>query len=67
MRIIKQGIPPSERLYVRTCYTCKTEFEFKQSEAKLEMDVRDGNYLRINCPVCGNMITCDPKCAHAEV
>ena len=56
MRIIKSGIKPSERLYQVTCTTCKTEFEFKQSEATFYDDQREGSYYSIKCPICNDSV-----------
>jgi len=56
MRIIKQGVAPTERVYCGTCRNCETEIEFKQHEAKTNFDQRDGNYLSIKCPTCGETI-----------
>lgn len=57
MRIIKQGNLPEDRPYQTVCRNCNTEFEFLQKEAELVFDQRDGNFLKIKCPVCSN------KCA----
>lgn len=57
MKIIKKGILPKERMHRAKCYNCKTEIEFKEEEAVIIYDQRDGNYLSITCPVCGSNIT----------
>lgn len=57
VQIIKRGTPPSEREYRICCYSCKTVFQFKQSEATLHPDQRDGDYVAIQCPVCGKRET----------
>jgi hypothetical protein len=56
MRIIKHGVPPSEKLYEAMCNKCGTVIEFKAGEAKRVNDQRDGDYLTISCPICYNMI-----------
>ncbi len=57
VRIIKRGSTRGERVYAATCYGCDTKFEFKLNEATEHNDYRDGNYLSINCPVCGDLVT----------
>lgn len=57
MKILKQGQLPENRVYQATCNNCKTEFEYRQAEAKVVYDQRDGNYLAINCPLCGRTCT----------
>ncbi|MDC2859041.1 hypothetical protein [Delftia sp. DT-2] len=57
MKIIKQGQPPETRTYQCTCRECATVFEFEQREAKFVFDQRDGDFLQINCPVCGTQCT----------
>jgi len=57
MRIIKEGQKPEDKLYTLTCRKCKCEFEFKQIEAKINYDQRDGNFLSIRCPCCNEQCT----------
>jgi len=57
MKILKEGKLPQEKTYTATCRDCKTVFEFKQKEAKMNYDQRDGNYLSVNCPVCWRLST----------
>lgn len=59
MKIIKQGIVPEEVVYRTTCSKCDTEFEFAQREAKLTSDQRDGDFVSIPCPTCGQTCTTD--------
>jgi DNA-directed RNA polymerase subunit RPC12/RpoP len=57
IEIIKRGTPRSERKFDARCVSCKTEFTFQAADAKLELDMRDGNFYRIQCPVCGHECT----------
>lgn len=57
MKILKAGTPPSERWYEGKCYSCLTEVEFQAKEAKLQVDQRDGDYLKVTCPICSHAIT----------
>ncbi|WP_186194456.1 hypothetical protein [Burkholderia gladioli] len=52
MKIIKQGILPQYREWKGKCYFCGTEFECLQNEGEYAIDQRDGDYLRVNCPIC---------------
>ena len=57
MRILKRGVRPETLVYRASCYKCKSEFEFSRSEAQFHDDQRDGAYLSVDCPVCGNGCT----------
>ena len=52
MRIIRTGQLPSEIVYNTTCRNCNTHFEFKASEAQFIGDQRDGDCLKVECPLC---------------
>lgn len=60
MRIVKQGKPPSDRLWGGTCHYCKTEIECEQREieAAIESCPREHyEFARVACPTCkGSMI-----------
>ncbi|AXV15107.1 hypothetical protein CYG48_04960 [Neorhizobium sp. SOG26] len=56
MKIIKQGKHPGEKVYRGTCRTCSTEIEFERHEARYQVDQRDGDFLQIACPTCGEDI-----------
>ena len=58
MEIISYGTLPST-LHDATCSNCKTQFRFKESEAQMVSDPRDGNYWTIKCPLsgCNNIVT----------
>ena len=57
MKIIKHGTAPGDNKHRATCHNCGTVIEFMQSEAERVFDQRDGDYLRIKCPVCPRDIT----------
>lgn len=57
MRIIKEGSRPETALYESTCWNCQTVFEYVRSEAKLNFDQRDGDFLSIDCPLCKSKVT----------
>lgn len=63
MRIIKEGKLPGEKLYVTSCRSCKTVFEFTRKESKMVYDQRDGDFLQIQCPLdgCNQKVFVDPK------
>ena len=57
MKIITQGKLPEEREYTSTCSYCHTVFEYKEKEAKVTHDQRDGSYVTVNCPFCKRVVT----------
>lgn len=60
MEIIKRGKTPENRSYRTTCDNCGTVFKFQQLEATYMADNRDGDYLEIDCPVCGKEVRLQP-------
>lgn len=55
MKIIKQGIAPSERKYRATCSNCDTIFEFQRKEATYISASYRGDHpalVSIECPTC---------------
>jgi len=61
MEIIKKGSLPSEKEIKTTCRNCGTVFKFKAVEAELVFDRRDGNFYKIDCPLCKTMVTVSQK------
>lgn len=57
MEIIERGEPPEEKLYTAKCHRCKSLLRFKQSEGVVTHDQRDGSFVRVICPVCGQTVT----------
>ncbi len=56
MEILKRGVKPEDQFYLGTCHKCGTEVKFQRSEGVVTQDQRDGNFISVNCPVCGNKI-----------
>ena len=52
IKIIKQGIDPKDYTYAHKCYECDTIFTFQKTDFETVYDQRDGDFLRIVCPVC---------------
>ncbi len=50
MKIIKVGKLAPNKI-IKVCSKCETEFEYLQSDVKVD---KDGRY--VNCPVCGAFI-----------
>lgn len=57
IEILKVGTPKSAKVYHVTCRDCETEFTFQAADAIREHDMRDGDFFRIGCPVCGTECT----------
>lgn len=53
MKILKMGERPEDKIHHGTCYRCHTEIEFSRSEGTITSDQREGDYVSVNCPVCG--------------
>jgi hypothetical protein len=58
VKIIKKGEVPEHKTYRVDCHNCKTEFEFLANEATITRDPRDGDFLTIECPLCGVSVHC---------
>jgi len=52
MKIIKEGQLPDKQIFRGTCSHCKTQFECERWEGNYENHQRDGDFLRVNCPLC---------------
>ena len=52
MEIIKKGRLPEEEIFEGDCHNCKTEFRCKRCEGTYESYQRDGDFLRVTCPLC---------------
>lgn len=59
MEIISKGRLPKDQQYQTTCNNCRTIFTFMRDEAELVPDSREGDFLRVTCPLpgCGSKIT----------
>lgn len=51
MKVLKTGVIPGSLPIQVTCSHCKTEFEFMESEARVEHD-RNETCLVVACPLC---------------
>lgn len=58
--IIRHGELPEEKSYETTCRHCNTIFVFERHEARLVRDQRDGDFLKIACPLCKTKCTAMP-------
>ena len=57
MRIVFRAVPRGEQLFTVLCKQCQSMIEFARKEAELVHDHRDGDFLKIDCPVCNGQIT----------
>lgn len=56
IEIITRGIPPCETQYKCRCRSCMSVLKFVQSDGKITHDQRDGSFITIKCPVCGDKV-----------
>lgn len=58
MEILHRGVPPEKKgkVYEATCRRCETVVRFEQGEGRVTCDQRNGNYVTVECPVCGSHI-----------
>lgn len=56
MKILKEGKWPEDSVHSGTCNRCKTEIEFARSEGTVTHDQRDGDFVSVDCPVCGGRV-----------
>jgi hypothetical protein len=52
MKIIERGVIPAEREWKFLCVNCRTRFECQENEGEYITDQRDGDTVRVECPVC---------------
>ncbi|VDS07532.1 hypothetical protein PARHAE_00709 [Paracoccus haematequi] len=57
VEIIKRGQPKGERVHDITCRYCDSELRFREHEAKITHDQREGDFMTITCPVCKGSLT----------
>jgi RNase P subunit RPR2 len=60
VKITKVGSRPEDKEYRASCRNCKSEVEFRRNEAEYISDQRDGDFLSVRCPICGNLIAVTP-------
>lgn len=56
MKILKEGKRPEDAVHRGTCTRCTTEIEFARSEGVITHDQRDGDFVSVDCPVCGHRV-----------
>ena len=66
MKIIERGEEPELQPMRCRCNHCRTLFEFLPMEATYVSDQRDGDALKIGCPVCTRDCWVDPRNARAN-
>jgi len=59
--VTKRGTPPEQILHAAMCPRCKTEFTFHSTDAQFLFDQRDGDTMKIPCPVCNNTLWVIPS------
>lgn len=52
IEIIKHGKLPEAEKYEFECGICKTEFLAQAKDGIIVNDVRDGFYVKVQCPLC---------------
>ncbi len=58
VQIISRGkLPDKDPLFTTGCQKCGTVFSFNKSDTKVFHDWRDGDYMQLDCPVCGAFVT----------
>lgn len=56
VEVLKRGEPPGGRVYETTCRVCHSDLRLQEHEAEYHHDPRDGDFLRIQCPVCARAV-----------
>lgn len=54
-KILKKGIPPSEKKYHYQCKSCNSLIEYMQSDAIHTRNSMGWSKCHFNCPSCGEM------------
>ena len=57
IEIIERGSLPENDVFDAQCWKCRSKLRFLRSDAKLTSDQRDGDFLTVECPVCGEPVT----------
>ncbi len=57
IEIIRRGIPAAEITYFTTCRSCGSDLSFKKADGQVVFDHRDGDFIKIACPVCDQQCT----------
>ena len=56
MKILRRGKKLEDEVMRGDCGHCGTWVEFSRGEAEYVFDQRDGDYVKVECPVCGRLI-----------
>jgi endogenous inhibitor of DNA gyrase (YacG/DUF329 family) len=59
MEILHRGTPKSDIIHNGECPKCKTVVKFSRHEGKVIYSQRDGDFVTVDCPVCGDKIYSD--------
>lgn len=57
MKIVKRGKPPEEKIWVGTCYRCKSVIEAQEKELRITYEQREGTSATAICPVCKHIMS----------
>jgi len=52
IEVLTRGIAPLDVTYEVWCQCCRSHLRFKRQDATPSSDQRDGDALKITCPVC---------------
>lgn len=56
IEVIRRGNLPENDQFDVKCNHCKSEIRFLRSDARLTSDQRDGDFLKVDCPVCNHAV-----------
>jgi RNase P subunit RPR2 len=56
IEVIERGELPEDRPYEATCNRCRSKLRFLRGDAQFTADQRDGDFLTVKCPVCGESV-----------
>ena len=61
IQVLKVGVLPTEVKYHFVCYNCKTEFIATRGDGRFAYDQRDGDFVSVKCPTCGQETSSSEK------
>ena len=56
IEILERGMLAEDKPYEAICNRCRSRLRFLRGDAKFTDDQRDGVFLTITCPVCGDLV-----------